>query len=60
MPIYRDQNDTIQGEKIYCVFEDSKGPNRVSTKGRHNAQALTIRGNPAIAVIVKTLRFIKD
>jgi len=60
MPIYRDLNDTIEGEKIYCVFEDSKGPTRVSTKGKHNAQALSIKGNPAIAVIIKTLRYIKD
>ncbi len=60
MPIYRSLNDTIEGERIYCVFENSKGPTRASTTGRHNAQALTIRGNPATAVIVKPLRFIKN
>ena len=59
MPIYYNLNDTLEGEKIYCVYEKSKGPNRVSTTGRHNAQSLAIDGNPARAIITKTLRFIK-
>ena len=59
MPIYKGKNDAIYGDKIYCVFEKSTKPKRVSTKGRHNAQAITIEGNPATAVIVKVWRFKK-
>ena len=60
MPIYLGLNDTIEGEKIYCVFERSTKPTAVSTTGRHRAQAITINGNPATAIIVKTLRYIRD
>ncbi|NAT10487.1 hypothetical protein C4E22_02900 [ANME-1 cluster archaeon AG-394-G06] len=59
MPTHKEFNDTIIGEKIYCVFEkQSTKPKRVSTKGRHNAQTITIKGNPARAIIVKTVRYI--
>jgi len=57
MPIYRGENDGIEGDKIYCVFRKSTKPVRVTTGGRHNAQAITIEGNPAKAVIVKVWRF---
>lgn len=59
--IYTRPGDTIKGDKIYCVFErfDSK-PKRVSTGGRHNAQSMTISGNPAIATIKKKWRFLKE
>jgi len=60
MPIYLGLNDTIEGEKIYCVFERSTKPTAVSTTGRHRAQAIIINGNPATAIIVKTLRYIRD
>ncbi len=60
MSVYRNINDSLEGEKIYCVFETSNKPRRISTSGRHNAQALTIDGNPATAIIVKTLRFVKE
>ncbi|MGB2840946.1 MAG: hypothetical protein WBC40_00470 [Halobacteriota archaeon] len=61
MPVYKSLNDMIIGEKIYCVFEKSPTkPTRVSTTGRDNAQAITIKGNPATAVIKKTLRYITD
>ena len=59
MPTYFGLNDSIHGEKVYCVFEKSSKLRLVSTTGRHNAQAITIEGNPAIATIVKTLRFMK-
>jgi hypothetical protein len=59
MPTYYGFNDTVVGERIYCVFEKSTKPTVISTKGRHRAQAITIRGNPATATIVKTLRYIK-
>jgi hypothetical protein len=60
MPTYYGLNDTIIGERIYCVFERSTKPTAVSTTGRYRAQAITIRGNPATAIIVKTLRYISD
>lgn len=61
MPEYYGLNDTIIGEKIYCVFEKMPmRPVRVSTTGRHNVQAITITGNPATAIIRKTLRYIGD
>jgi hypothetical protein len=60
MPTYRNTNDTLEAEKIYCTFERSSNPRRISTSGRHNAQALAIDGNPATATIVKTLRFVKE
>jgi hypothetical protein len=58
MPAYYGLNDTIIGERIYCVFERSTKPTMVSTTGRHRAQVITISGNPATAIIVKTLRYI--
>ena len=61
MPTHNKFNDTIIGERIYCVFEKQPTkPKRVSTAGRHNAQAITIKGNPAYATIVKTVRYIDD
>jgi hypothetical protein len=60
MPIYQGLNDTIIGERIYCVFERSTKPMVASTTGRHRAQAITIRGNPATTTIVKTLRYVGD
>jgi len=56
VPTYRGEGDSLVAERIYCVFEQAKGPRRVSTDGRHNAQAMTIRGNPARAVILRPLR----
>jgi hypothetical protein len=58
MPAYYGLNDTIIGERIYCVFERSTKPTMVSTTGRHRAQVITISGNLATAIIVKTLRYI--
>ena len=60
MPVYKEENDAIEGDKIYCVFEKGSKPRRVTTGGRHNAQAITIEGNPAKAVIVKVWRFKED
>ncbi len=59
MPIFRELNDSIAGAKLYCVFERSSKAARVSTTGRHNAQQVTIEGNPAVATIRKTLRYVK-
>ncbi len=59
--IYTRPGDTIRGDKIYCVFEKYEGkPRRVSTKSRHNAQSMTIAGNPAIATVKKKWRYLKD
>jgi hypothetical protein len=60
MPTHKELNDTVEGEKLYCVFERSTKPVAVSTEGRHNAQSISIKGNPATAIIVKTLRYITD
>ena len=60
MPTYRGENDAIEGDKIYCVFRKAGKPKKVTTGGRHNAQAVTIEGNPARAVIVRVWRFKKD
>ena len=56
MPEGREVDDSLVAERIYCVFERARGPRRVSTAGRHNAQGMTIEGNPASAFIVKALR----
>jgi len=37
--------------QLYCVFERSSKPARVSTTGRHNAQQVTLEGNPAVTTI---------
>jgi len=60
MSTYTGINDTIKGEKIYCVFEKSTKASLLSTHGRHNAQQMTIKGNPAIATILKKLRYTKE
>ena len=59
MPIFKELNDSVAGAKLYCVFERSSKSARVSTTGRHNAQQITIEGNPAVATIRKTLRYVK-
>jgi hypothetical protein len=59
MPIFSDANDSIIGAKLYCVFEKSSKPARLSTTGRHNAQQATIEGNPAVATIKKPLKYVK-
>jgi hypothetical protein len=59
MSIFKNVNDSIAGEKLYCVFERTSKPARVSTTGRHNAQQVTLEGNPAVATIRKTLKYIK-
>ena len=60
MPVHREASDSLEAERIYCVFERAKGPRRVSTRSRHNAQSMTISGNPAIAVIKKPLRIVRQ
>lgn len=52
----RQVGDSLVAERIYCVFERAKGPHRIGTHGRHNAQGMTVEGNPATAFIVKALR----
>jgi hypothetical protein len=53
-------NDSIQGTRIYLTFEKMNGPNVVNTGGRHNAQSATIEGNPAFAIIMRTLHWAGD
>lgn len=56
MTVSRTPGDSLEAERIYCVYERARGPRRVGTRGRHNAQALTIDGHPATAFIVKPIR----
>lgn len=56
MPEYKNVNDSLVAEKIYCVFEKNTPPGRAGTKGRDNAQHMTIDGNPATATIKRKLR----
>ena len=56
MATHRDIDDAVEGGRIYCVYERSRGPRRVGTRGRHNAQSLLIEGHPARAVVVRTIR----
>lgn len=58
---YYKSNDSILAEKIYITYEKQKSkPIKLQTKGRHNAQQLTIMGNPATATIVKPLKWVKE
>ena len=59
MPTYRERGGELEAERIYCVYERSRGPRLVGTGSRHNAQGLLILGNPATAVILKPLRFVR-
>jgi hypothetical protein len=59
MPEHTGPTDSLKAEKIYCVFERGGNPSRLSTQGRHNAQQMTIDGNPATATIKKILRFLE-
>ena len=54
--IYTEPEDTIKGDRIYCIFKKSTKPVRASTHGAHNVQHMTIEGNPAIAIIIKKWR----
>lgn len=57
MPEYTGFNDSLKARKIYCVFERGN-ESRTSTGGRHNAQRMTIEGNPATATINKVLKYL--
>lgn len=50
--------DNIQGKKIICEFERFRGPHKITTRGRHNAQRIKAEGNPAIAVVDKQLDWV--
>jgi len=56
MATHREAGDVLEAERLYCVYERSRGPRRVGTQGRHNAQALTVDGHPARATILKPIR----
>lgn len=61
MTKYYSTNDSILGIRLYITFERRKGKiNKLQTKGRHNAQQLTVEGNPATATIIKTLKWIDE
>lgn len=54
-----DLGDAIEGRKIISEAEEFSKPHRISTKGRHNAQQLTGKGNPAKAIIDQPLKWVK-
>jgi hypothetical protein len=55
MNIHREENAMLLAKEIICKFSWNKEPRRISTKGRHNAQQMTIEGNPALAFIPETV-----
>jgi len=59
MPIYRNFNDAIEGDKIYCTFERCSKVIILDIGSRHRGQCQSIKGNPATAVILKKWRRIK-
>ncbi len=59
MTVHKEQGARIEGERLYVVYERPKGkPHLVSTKGRHNCQAITVEGNPASAHVILPLRYL--
>lgn len=61
MPKYHTMNDTVLGSKLYITYERMKGkPSKLQTEGKHNAQKITVEGNPATATVIKTLHWVKD
>ena len=60
MPWHNKDSDGIIGEKIYCTFEKIISRGIISgDKKKDKGQRRTLKGNPATAVITKTLRRIK-
>ena len=54
-----DHNDTVLGEKLYITYRKMVcKPTKLQTTGRHNAQKITVEGNPATATIIKTLKWV--
>lgn len=54
MIIHREPGDTLVAEKILVTFDKVKrGPELMSTRGRHNAQYMSVQGRrePAFAII---------
>lgn len=58
MTALRNTGDSIEGKKIICEAEDFSKPHRISTGGRHNAQQLIGKGNPARAIIDQPLKWV--
>ena len=64
MTVGKQANDVLLGEKIIVVYNSiKKGPNKLQTRARHNAQYMTVEGDnecPATAVLDIRLHYIKD
>lgn len=64
MSIHTNENDTLLGEKILVLYSSIKrGPKKMQTRSRHNAQYMTVEGSrdkPAIAIIDKKLHYIRE
>ena len=62
MIIHREPNATLLGKKILIVHDGvTKGPALYTTKSRHNAQYLVVKGEkkPAFAIIDIKLQYVK-
>lgn len=59
MTTLRREGDAIEGRKIICIAKKFEKPHRVSTTGEHNVQQTKAEGNPARAVIVKQIEWVK-
>lgn len=55
MNIHREENAMLLAKEIILRFDWNKEPRRISTGGRHNAQQMTVEGNPALAFIPETV-----
>ena len=55
MNVHREENAMLLAKEIICRFASNTEPRRISTKGRHNAQQMTIEGKPALAFIPQTI-----
>ena len=57
--IGRKPGDSIEGERIGCVFRRVKRERIVMGSGRHRAIDIVLEGTPAKAWILKPIRFLK-
>ena len=62
--VSKNENDTLLGQKIIVVYDlVKKNPSKMQTRGRHNAQYMTVEGTkerPATAIIDIRLHYVKD
>ncbi len=54
--IGRQVGDSIEGERLGCIFRRTKRERVVMGSGRHRAMEIVIEGTPAKAWVLKPLR----